>query len=265
MAGFNQLDKLMYQNYKFRKEDHVAWAFICYISGKENLHRIKNELPEGQFYMTVRTVSTDLDISIKKAFKLIDEFEKAGILSKIYTARSRHEASIFRYNIIVETVENTETVNETVNETIERSDTNSLNDIVETVKETIKETPKKEHIKRTLNNSGLDFQKIEDIYKQHCSDLTQIRELSEPRKRTLKAWGSIEEIEEVFIKAGKSSFLSGKVPPKIPGGRPFKATFDWIIKPANRVKILEGNYDDQEVPNQREPIEFLRYREDQDG
>lgn len=52
-----------------------------------------------------------------------------------------------------------------------------------------------------------------------------------------------EAVREAFTKASKSSFLNG-------GVNGFVANFDWIIRPNNFPKVLEGNYDDHK-PQQR--------------
>ena len=50
---------------------------------------------------------------------------------------------------------------------------------------------------------------------------------------------SKEDLVEVVRKAAVSDFLNGK------NDRSFIATFDWLIKPNNFPKVLEGNYDNK--------------------
>lgn len=86
------------------------------------------------------------------------------------------------------------------------------------------------------------YQKIEELYHKLCPNFNKIKKLSDTRKDTLKGWyreGGIEEIETVFMKANESSFLKGK------NDRKWVADFDWIIKPANRLKVLEDKYKDK--------------------
>lgn len=88
-----------------------------------------------------------------------------------------------------------------------------------------------------IEASSLDYESIVNLYRQHCPNLQPVRALNDRRKKTLKAWGDIDEMEQTFIKAGQSGFLGGQ------NDRGWKANFDWVIKPENRIKILEGNYD----------------------
>ena len=85
-------------------------------------------------------------------------------------------------------------------------------------------------------------QEIVDAYNETCVSLPRVRSLTEKRKRDLKARlkkYSQEELKEVFKKAEDSDFLSGRTD-KWTG-----ATFDWLIKEENIVKVLEGNYDNR--------------------
>jgi hypothetical protein len=96
----------------------------------------------------------------------------------------------------------------------------------------------------------IPYQKIVEAFNEICTSLTKVKELTESRKSTIKARYkdldySMDKVKEYFAKIQASDFLTGKVERE--GKRPFKATFDWIIKPANYVKIIEGNYENKEA------------------
>lgn len=91
---------------------------------------------------------------------------------------------------------------------------------------------------------------IKELFSKICISYPKIVALNEERKKAIKARlkeYSLEQIEEVFKKAEKSDFLTGRIKSK--GERPFKASFDWLMKPSNFIKVLEGNYDNREVNN----------------
>ena len=98
-----------------------------------------------------------------------------------------------------------------------------------------------------------NYSNVIEIYHRTCPELSKIRELTSNRQKTLKAWGNLEEMTEVFEKVSKSKFLNGD------NDRKWKADFDWIIKPANRVKILEGKYSNGDPVK---PTTFLNFQED---
>lgn len=106
----------------------------------------------------------------------------------------------------------------------------------------------------SYNNNNNNINNNKDIYNtvvkkfnDICISLPHIIGLNNTRKATIKARlkeYSLEQIEEVFRKAENSDFLTGKVSNK--GQRPFKASFDWLMKPSNFIKVLEGNYDNRQ-------------------
>lgn len=89
----------------------------------------------------------------------------------------------------------------------------------------------------------IDCQSIVDDYNRTCTALPKCVKLTESRKKATEArleeFGE-EDMHRIFVKAQASSFLTGKKP-----GCDFRASFDWLMKPANAVKVLEGNYDDR--------------------
>jgi len=88
------------------------------------------------------------------------------------------------------------------------------------------------------------YNEIMNTYNSICTSYPKIITVNSNRRTTLKnlikAY-SLEKIQEVFAKAEKSNFIKGE------NERQWQATFDWIIKPANFIKILEGNYDNKEL------------------
>ncbi len=117
-------------------------------------------------------------------------------------------------------------------------------------------------------NSGVLclYEKITELYNNILSEyLPKATMLSDKRKRLIKA--RCEEIikrekvinaisergltteealllyfEEYFAKIKSNPFLLGKVE-RNDGQRPFKASFEWILKEDNFLKIIEGYYD----------------------
>ena len=86
-----------------------------------------------------------------------------------------------------------------------------------------------------------DLQSVVDLYHSICVSYPRIRSLSEARKKAIKARlksYSMDDFRTLFQNAEESSFLKGTE-----GG--WKASFDWLIKEANMLKVLEGNYTDK--------------------
>jgi len=53
------------------------------------------------------------------------------------------------------------------------------------------------------------------------------------------AWWS-----EYFTQVSRSDFLTGKIDPQN-GKAPFRADLEWLIRPSNMIKVLEGKYDNR--------------------
>lgn len=91
------------------------------------------------------------------------------------------------------------------------------------------------------NKIHIDCQQIVDLYHSICKSFPSVRSLSDARKKAIKArlkTYTIDDFRKVFENAEASSFLKG-----VDGG--WKASFDWLIKEANMLKVLEGNYADK--------------------
>ena len=95
----------------------------------------------------------------------------------------------------------------------------------------------------SVKSAPIEYEKIVALYNENCKSLPKVTTISQTRKnamRILNSEYSIEKIEEAFKKAQASEFLTGK-------NKPWRANFDWLIKKANFVKTLEGNYDNRKV------------------
>lgn len=86
------------------------------------------------------------------------------------------------------------------------------------------------------------FLKIQELFNGICQNLPHVSRITDSRKKAIAArWKengkSLEAFREVFQKAEDSDFLTGN------NDRGWTATFDWLLKPSNFAKVLEGNYD----------------------
>lgn len=85
------------------------------------------------------------------------------------------------------------------------------------------------------------YQKVVDLWNQTTEGLPKVKALSSARRSAIKRiWsetnGSLEQIEKVFQQVQSSDFLTGR------SGGWTGCGFDWVVKPANWLKIIEGNY-----------------------
>lgn len=96
-------------------------------------------------------------------------------------------------------------------------------------------------IKSTFVDSvaDFDFQSVLNSFNAICISLPKVQKLTPNRKKRIKDLkknlGKLT-FDEFFTMIEQSDFLTGR------NGIWYNCNFDWCIKPANYIKILEGNY-----------------------
>ena len=102
-----------------------------------------------------------------------------------------------------------------------------------------------------IRSPAVPYAAIMDEYNAICVSLTPIKVMSDKRKREAKTRfrrefrGDMGEVRAFFRKVEASDFLCGR------NGHGWTASFDWLMKSANAVKVLEGTYDNKKprAPN----------------
>lgn len=89
------------------------------------------------------------------------------------------------------------------------------------------------------------YEKIKDLFHEICVSFPKVMKLNDARKKTIKARYNeynfdIEIFRTLFTKAEESNFLKGD------NDNNWSATFDWLLKPQNMIKVLEGNYENKQ-------------------
>lgn len=115
----------------------------------------------------------------------------------------------------------------------------SLNTVTneESVRE--KETTKK---KRPPEPEKNDFSLVVvfDLWNSTVPSLPKVHKKTAARRKTVKARQTEKvDFEALFVLVEASDFLTGRIRND---ARPFKASFDWVLKPANLAKVVEGNF-----------------------
>lgn len=95
-------------------------------------------------------------------------------------------------------------------------------------------------------NEKFDCQEVADAFNETCVSLPRVTKLTDKRKKAIKSIlkkHSLAELKNIFKKVEYSSFLNGS------SGKWSGATFDWLLKESNLIKVIEGNYDDKSKYN----------------
>lgn len=155
----------------------------------------------------------------------LDAYEQKKERDRLYQAERRRKQKL----LIEKSYEKSSD-----SKTIESSDV-SNNRSLERDKEEDKDIDKEK-------KERIDYQLIADMYNKTCVSFPRIKSLSDGRKKAIKArlnHYTIDDFRTLFEKAEASSFLKGS------NDRNWSATFDWLIKDQNMVKVLEGNFDNR--------------------
>ena len=87
--------------------------------------------------------------------------------------------------------------------------------------------------------NSFDYEAVVNSFNSICVSLPKVKTLNDKRKRQIKsAYKLLGDVsfEEYFNMIESSDFLTGR------NEKWANCGFDWCIKPANIVKVLEGNY-----------------------
>ena len=94
----------------------------------------------------------------------------------------------------------------------------------------------------------VDYEFIIGNYHSLCPKMNKVQAINQQRKGFINAryaeYG-MEKITEVLRKAGGSDFLNGI------NDKGWKADFEWIMRPTNFIKILEGKYENNTRTDRR--------------
>lgn len=93
----------------------------------------------------------------------------------------------------------------------------------------------------TDTKQRINYENIMNLFNSVCVSLPKIRNLTDLRKQKIrKANKELNgDFESFFKRIESSDFLTGK------NGSWNGCNFDWIFKPQNLIKIIEGNYDNK--------------------
>lgn len=83
-----------------------------------------------------------------------------------------------------------------------------------------------------------DYQAVVDKFNSICTSLPKVKCLNNKRRKAIKNAQKVLDgmtFDELFANIESSDFLTGR------SGK-WSCGFDWILKPSNLTKILEGNY-----------------------
>ena len=234
--GWLKLHRKILDNPVVMKDsDHLAvWVYLLLNATHTGCLALfqgkKITLKSGQLITGRKTISRDLCISESKVTRILNLLKNEQQIEQQTSSKNRL-ISITNWDYYQSTEQQSEQqVNNNRTTSEQQVNTNK----------NVKKEKKEKNVKK------IEYcQEIFDLYNSICVSLPSVKKLSDSRRQAINArlkTYTLEDFKAVFEKAEASSFLRGE-----DGG--WKASFDWLIKEANMLKVLEGNYADK--PNRR--------------
>ncbi len=228
--------------------------------------RFSDTIPYDEKMLSVIT-NTNIDI-VRSAIKLFTELglmqlfdDKTIYLTEtqkmLGESSSTHRVQAFRERQNQLQIETQGNVSETLHETEKE---------IELEKD--KEKDKEKDIKASKDamsvgtddlapkNGKIDYKLILEYWncRSGLKEITMITDLRKPNVNARIKEHGLESVYKMIDQASKSAFLRGD------NKQGFMATFDWCFKPKNFVKVLEGNYIDNQNGSYRTYEEEIEAR-----
>lgn len=97
-----------------------------------------------------------------------------------------------------------------------------------------------------IREEYISCQLVADSWNQIVTSLPKIAKITDVRKKAIRSMSNdLAEFERVFCKVEASDFLSGR------NGQWIGCGFDWVLKPSNWTKVIEGNYDNRKEVSEK--------------
>ncbi len=184
-------------------------------------------LQRGQIATTLPKIAQENSVTIRQARTILERLKTTGKVT-VKTVAKFSIITLIDYDCAFENVSQNDS-----QLTGKRQTARQSNDSPSLYKTNIQNT-------EVQNTRASGFNEIKQLFNSICVSLPPLEydltitqtHLVEQARINLQD----SSFEEFFKRVEGSDFLCGRT-----GG--FKATFDWILKPENMCKILEGNYD----------------------
>jgi hypothetical protein len=244
------------KNWRWFSDVNTAHFFIyCLLSAnwKERCFK-ETKVERGQFVRTYKNMSAESGLSVQNIRTAIKHLISTGEITVSLTGKGRGATlviTVVKYEEYQQANMKNNTLPNNQLTTNQHKSNNQSTQIEEDKNIRSKEVKKKDllNISDDIFNRPSDTdKKHESLYQEYLDlwnslksyGIAPLRAISEQRAKLLKPrlemYGK-DSFAECIEQIKQSDFLQGKH-----GGKPWTITFDWMIKPSNYPKVLEGNY-----------------------
>ena len=210
---------------------------------------------ETEFNGSINYISEWLNCTRKTVIETLKSLIEKGYITKKQTTVNGVKVNYYKTVLPIPTsVENTLSSVETTPPQYKNYTTGSIET---TPPPSVKITPNNNSTYKDINNNKdislkpleekppdktiIPYEKIRNLYNETCKSFPKCLKISPSREKAIAArWkqydGDIAEFVRLFTIAEASDFLKGQ------NNRNWQADFDWLLKPNNMPKVLEGKY-----------------------
>lgn len=226
----------------------LMWVFLLCIAGQINDHGqvyFTEEIPyteetlAAEFDLPIQTVRLGLEVFQRFGMiEIVDDILHLSAWEKYQNVEKLDKYREYQRNYHKEYRERQKALRAPENE----DDVNSRKHLRKYDVNPLEEDKKEEKEIELERRDNTPYQAVVSLFNQTCISFSQVRSLSEARKKAIRARlnnFSLDDIETVFKKAEASDFLKGR------NNRNWQATFDWLLTDSNFSKVLDGNYDNK--------------------
>lgn len=226
MAGWIKLHRSML-DWEWYDDFNTCRLFVhCLLKANHKEKKWKGiSIPRGSFFTSLDSLSNETGLSKRQIRTSLDKLFLTGELTGSKHPRGRMIA-VSGYDLF--------------------QDSDTIPDRVATVKRQGSDTNQEcNNVKnKEISSTSVDcpHQRIIDSYHKRLPTLRKVKVWNEAREKLLRSrWResekhqSIEFWDGLFDHVGQSSFLTGDV-------NGFQADLEWIVRPTNFIKIIEGKY-----------------------
>ena len=248
---------------KYGNDGYATWFKLLEQLGKANNHYI-----DASDEMTLMFLTSVFKIDEEKTLSILNDLSKLGAIDKllydeykviftqkfadsIQDAYRNRKGKIFQYSDILDEIRQ-----KNGQSYVRMTPTQpNLTEVIPKVNNSKVKESKEKETKEEYTPNGvvdfpnqlpahkIDFNKLLSFFNSNRGLLPEVKKMSDVRKKRIqlleKQYGK-ESILIVIQKTRDSPFLQGD------NKENWTASFDWIFKPANFLKILEDNYGNRE-------------------
>lgn len=215
----------------------VLWHALMNVNNKCNW--------QGSFTVAIRTLELKTGLSkpaILRARNVLKQYKYIDFETK------NNKAAVYKINSLQYLTDTaSDTATNTASDTASDTAANTANGTIN--------KPNKTKPNQTKNKTPIiPYGEIVEYF--NGLSFPKVKELSEARKKNVRSFLKTHTIDDLYLlfeTADSSKFLTGG------NDKGWKANFDWILKPGNAVKILEGNYGDSEKKEGIKSNRFVNY------